>query len=223
MNASNELRDLVESAHCGETEAWRCLEDRCRNRLAAHIRSLMGERLRHEVDIDDLLQETFFRAFLALEGFQWIGDAAFWAWLERIASHVVQAEARYRSATKRRVPQGGLRPDQVSAGAVADAGWEGITDPKGRSPSEYSRGSERRERLWSALRDLPPEDAQIVVLVSLRGMSVEGAAGILGCSAGAARMRLLRALRKLRVSYGPIGSSDSLTIPPGSGVDPDGR
>lgn len=221
MNASNELRDLVESAHCGTTEAWRQLEERCRNRLAAHIRSLVGERLRHEVDIDDLLQETFFRAFLALEGFQWIGDAAFWTWLERIAGHIVQAEARFRGAAKRRVPKGGLHPDQVPD--AADAGWEGIADPKGRSPSEYSRGHERLERLWSALRDLPPEDAQIVVLVSLRGMSVEGAAGILGCTAGAARMRLLRALRRLRVSYGPIGSSDSLTIPPGLGADPHGR
>ncbi|MFI7030038.1 RNA polymerase sigma factor [Microbispora rosea] len=86
--------------------------------------------------------------------------------------------------------------------------------PQGRDPKERARGAARRgarpwgEHDWTpdredldavraAFRRLGPDDREVLALVSWEGLGSAEIATVLGCSRGAARLRLHRARKRL--------------------------
>ena len=61
-----------------------------RSQLAGFIRVRLSPRLREVVDVDDIVQDTFARAFQRLDNFQWQGEKAFSSWLCGIALNVLR-------------------------------------------------------------------------------------------------------------------------------------
>ena len=70
-------------------------------RLVQYLELRTGVRLRQRVEPEDALQETLLAAWSARDRLEDRGDAAFAAWLCRIAEHVLRGLADYHGAARR--------------------------------------------------------------------------------------------------------------------------
>jgi RNA polymerase sigma-70 factor (ECF subfamily) len=127
-------------------------------------------------DAEDVAQAVFEDAMAGLERFT-IGASPVLAWLYTVAGRRLADEARLRER----------RPISVS---LEDAAID-----RGAS-SEY--GLEIASLLRKAIAELPSDQQQVVVMKLLQGRRYAEIADRLGTSEEACRMRLSRALRKLR-------------------------
>jgi RNA polymerase sigma-70 factor (ECF subfamily) len=153
----------------------------------------LAARLVGPMDAEDIVQETFLRAWHGLERFR--GESSLKTWLYAIALN--RARARHgRLARLRAVfTQGRTKEDDPFASL------DNAADPA-LSPEENTLITERRRRLREALRTLPDEFRTAVVLRDLEGLSYEEVAGVLGVPIGTVRSRLARgrALLKEKLS-----------------------
>jgi len=129
-------------------------------------------------EAEDLLQETFLRAFRALEAGEEIREPRHW--LVRVA---------YRIATDRWRRSRLLR-------------WVGLTQ-LAREPEATSSDGDvaEREAIHTALRQLPHDQRACLVLREQEGMSYDEIASTLGLSLGAVKMKLMRARERFRLQY----------------------
>jgi RNA polymerase sigma-70 factor (ECF subfamily) len=127
---------------------------------------------------DDLTQEVFLRVLRERSRFD--TAQAFAPWLYTIAHHLWISEGRRRQAE-----------------AKALGGLASTTRPDGEA-SKTPVLQEELLRLRSALASLSEGDRELLNLTRFEGLTYEKAAGIVGCSAGAAKVRAFRALEKLR-------------------------
>lgn len=188
---------LVEKAKQGNREALDTLLEENRSLLEYIIRRRLGELLRQKSDVEDIYQETALRAFRSLGNFQYRDDDSFFRWITSIALHVIGDQVRRRQ----RRPERQL-PQQVASAAD--------------SPSKGPRREERLSRLRDALDGLAPDYREVVTLAWLKGLQIEAIAERMNRSPGAVRKLLLRAVRKLRSSF---GNTESLRLPDGSLLD----
>jgi len=143
----------------------------------------LAARLVGPFDAEDVVQETFLRAWRGLESFR--GDSSLKTWLYAIALNRVRAR-RGALARLRSVFGGG------EGGADADFSLvDGLADA-GLSPEENAARSEERRRLRKAVLALPEEFRLAVVLRDLEGLSYEEVAAVLSIPIGTVRSRLAR-------------------------------
>ena len=109
-----------------------------------------------------------------------------------------------RRSVEREVPWDLALPNQ-SANALADR-----LMANGTSPSRRMMREEQRRRIRAALDRLAERDREILVMRHLEEMSAAEIAAILGISEGAVRVRLLRALTRLRNLLDDGGSEAQL-------------
>ncbi len=166
---SVEEQQLLARARAGELDAFADFVRQFERR----IRTVLHRLLDDDRDVDEALQDTFLQAWKSLDRFR--GDAAPFTWLYRIA--VNEALQRRR---RKRLPTVELQE--------ADA-------PDLNSGSETS---ELRGFLVEALRALPPDYRDALVLRDVEGFSNEEVAAILGLSVPAAKSRIHRARMQVR-------------------------
>ena len=70
MTRDDETQRLVQKAKAGNGRAYDQLVDQFRERLAASVRARLGEGGLGRLDVEDILQETFVRAFQSIERFE---------------------------------------------------------------------------------------------------------------------------------------------------------
>ncbi len=128
-------------------------------------------------DCDDLIQETFFRAFRGLEG--WRGDAPFRGWLFRIAMNLVRD--RFRHGGGRVFVELG-EGDRVDH---ADPAAEVVAD-------------ETASRIREGLAALSPMQRGVFLLRVEQGLDYREVAAALETTEGAARVHYHHAVRRLR-------------------------
>lgn len=191
MEAHPEVKVLVEKAQAGDPLAADALMGAHKERLASFVRTRLGQRLRDRVEVEDAVQETFLRALRSLERFQWQGPDSFFRWLCSVAEFLIRDLARKHS----RDDEQPLHRELPTVDA---------------SPSKAVRRDERFDRLQDSLASLSPEYREVVSLVCLQGLRVKEAAERMGRTPGAVRNLLLRAMRKLRGSF---GDTESLHLP----------
>src|SRR5881296_1508206 len=130
-----------------------------------------------EADLDDLVQETFIRAFRAVGRFR--GQCRFRTWLLTIGGNVLKdAGRRAKRATV--VPLG----EDVRA-----------TDG---DPHERAVAGEAEGRLLEGLRRLPRMQREVFLLRAQQGFEYEEIAAALGTSPGAARVHYHHAVKRLK-------------------------
>ncbi len=134
-------------------------------------------------EAEDVVQETFFRAFKS----RWrLRDPEkFPAWLVAVARNQACSILRKR----RTVPLPDEAPEIADAFAV--------------KPDEQTAGDDLHAHVFSALAKLPEQHRVAVSLRYLEGMSHENIEAAMGLSNGALRGILGRALEKLRKSLKP--------------------
>jgi len=150
------------------------------DRLAPDLASLARRLVRGREEAEDLVQETFLVAIERPEGFD--ESRALEPWLVGIMVN--------RARAARRV-----------AARIVDA--ERLVEREVKRPDEEASLAEDREALASAVAELP-ESLRLVVQAKLDGTGAIASSGELGVSDGALRVRLHRALQRLRVSL-PAG------------------
>lgn len=176
--------DLVDLARRGGENAVRALIKRNNQRLFRVARA----GLRNDGEAEDVVQETYVRAFTNLETFR--GDSGFATWLTRIALN--EALGRVR----RRKPAADLSELDAAAG-----GGRVIMFPTSMAPpgadSELAR-SQVRAFLEKAVDDLPEAFRLVFILRDIEEMSTEETANQLSLKPETVKTRLHRARSLMR-------------------------
>jgi RNA polymerase sigma-70 factor (ECF subfamily) len=128
-------------------------------------------------EIDDLVQETFFRAFRRLDG--WRGEASFRSWLFAIASNALRDEYRRRKGRQMLSIEDRDLPDAADPHADLTA-------------------AETAERLRQGVAALPRLQREVFLLRSQQGTGYVEIAAALGTTPGAARVHYHHAVKRLK-------------------------
>lgn len=189
--------DLIRRAAAGDPVARDRLLSVHRGRLKRMVAARLDRRLSSRVDPSDVVQETLGKAARELDDYLARPPLPFYPWLRRIAwERLVDLHRRHMRADRRSVVRehsaGWPLPDH-SALALIDR----IAD-RGTSPSRRLVREEDRRRIRGALDDLPDRDREVLVMRYLEQLSGAEIAAVLGIGEGAVKMRLLRALERLR-------------------------
>lgn len=176
--------ELVAKARTGDLDAFNALVSRYERkiyRLAKHI-------TQNDEDAEDVLQETFLKAYEHLGDFQ--GQSKFYTWIVRIGVNESLMKLRKRKSD-RTVPLD--EPVETGEDTVAReiAVWD--ENPEQR----YSR-EELGKILDEAVDTLRPAFRTVFVLRDIEELSTEETAEALHISVPAVKSRLLRARLQLR-------------------------
>ena len=175
---------LVSGAKAGDGAAFTQLVNRYERkifRLAKHI-------TQNEEDAEDVLQDTFLKAYEHVSEFQ--EQSKFYTWLVRIAVNEALMKLRKRKTGK-----------IFSLDETVDTGEENVAreiavwddNPEQRYSQEELRGILRQ-----AIDGLSPLFRTVFVLRDIDELSTEETASVLGISVPAVKSRLLRARLQLR-------------------------
>lgn len=146
--------------------------------------------LRCEEDAADAVQDAFLAAFVSLHRFR--GQAQIYTWLHRIV--VNQCLMKLRSRKRR---------------AISLESWEGRPHADANcfetiAPTDHAQAElvqfETRLAVRRCIQRLPEEYREIVILRDIEEFDTDQTAALLGLSLSAAKTRLHRARRALRVS-----------------------
>lgn len=128
-------------------------------------------------DVEDLVQETFFKAFRGLDG--WRGEGSFRGWLFRIAGNVRKDQFR---RSRGRVML-----------SIEDHDIPDRADPEGETGA-----NEMVRQLNEGLRRLPRLQREVFLLRAQQGLGYEEISSVLKTTPGAARVHYHHAVRRLR-------------------------
>jgi RNA polymerase sigma-70 factor, ECF subfamily len=184
---NGELADeeVVRRVLAGETPLFEILMRRYNQRLYRVARGI----LRDDSEAEDVMQETYVRAYQHLK--QFAGRAKFSTWLTRIAVHEALARS-YRRNRFADLPAQGERDSSP------------LGDPMNNiptntaSPEEQVSGSELRALLEQAILKLPESYRSVLMLRDLEELSTADAAECLQISEENVKVRLHRARTLLR-------------------------
>ncbi len=176
QNRSDALdQQLIARWRGGDERAATGLVERHATALARYVLSL-GER----DAVDEVVQDTFVRAFSSLDSFR--GDSALRTWLFTIARRLVVD--RRRSARRRR---------DVGTLENIDAATE-------YTALDSIIADEAEARVRDAVKRLSPTQREVFTLRISEGLSYKEIAGIVGTTEGAARVHYHNALRTVKES-----------------------
>lgn len=176
-----------------------------RARLRVHCYRMLGA----SSDADDVVQETFTRAFRSRDTLH--DDAMVRPWLYRIATNVCLDELASRSR-RMRGPELGppSDPNQPPLPATPDTDWiEPCPDAwlQGSDPSsEYTIKESVALAFIAALQVLTPPQRAVLLLRDVVGLTADETATALDTSTSAANSALHRAREALESRVGPRGS-----------------
>jgi len=175
-------RSLLQAAQEGNKRAFGKLVRMHQRRVHACALKMLGDR----GEAEDAVQETFVRAWKALDRFD--GRSKLSTWLYRICVNVSLNVIRRRKRVSAadvddpRIPEPAADPSQ------------GVTDPE-----RHAETVELYGRLGEALDALSPSLRTAVVLVLLEGMPHKEAASVLGIPEGTVAWRIHEARRRMRI------------------------
>jgi RNA polymerase sigma-70 factor (ECF subfamily) len=175
--------ELVAAAKGGDDLAFETIVNRHRQRIFA----LALRYTRSREDAEDIVQQTFQRAFIHLQGFE--GRSSFSTWLTSIVINQALMLLRRRRAL-REVPIDDPSNDEGSTPALE------MTDANPDPESSYLEQEEARV-LAETIGQLRPAMRTAVELTELRELSMLEAARHMGISVVAVKSRVFHARRKL--------------------------
>jgi len=139
-----------------------------------------------QIEAQDLLQETYLRAFGACELL--MPDSNLKAWLFVIMRNVWLNQIRHRRSGPEFVE---IEEQESPRTPWLESGTE--------DPLKLLLKKVERERVRDAIAQLPQPYREVVVLRDLEGFTYQQIAGIIGCPTGTVMSRLARGREKLRL------------------------
>ncbi|MBK7581022.1 MAG: sigma-70 family RNA polymerase sigma factor [Myxococcales bacterium] len=185
-------RELVDAARKGDAEAFGVVVRRHQKRiyrLAVHL-------LRDAAEAEDVTQDTFVRAYGALDRFD--GRSEPFTWMYRIAVNLSLNAIRSRKSGRK-----ATTPD--------DPRIEGLLADKKSVDADPARLAADRQAalaLAEGVDNLSETLRTTLILVSIDGLSHGEAAQVLGCPEGTVAWRVHEARKKLRAHLSRQGYSE---------------
>ncbi|MFI7404635.1 sigma-70 family RNA polymerase sigma factor [Streptomyces sp. NPDC049541] len=188
------------------------LTDPYRRELLAHCYRMLGS-----VDeAEDLVQETYLRAWRSYEGYE--GRASLRTWLHRIATNTCLTALESRA--RRPLPAGlggpSQAPEEPLRTPATDVPWlqplpDALADP---ATVVAARGS-LRLALVAALQNLPARQRAVLILRDVLAWRASEVASLLGTSTAAVKSSLQRA----RARLDEVAPDEDLVVEPGGPAD----
>ena len=183
---ATEAAAVLARARQGDSEAFRELVER-------HSRSVFRLAFRmtgNEQDAEDVVQESFLRAYRQLGRFE--SRANFGTWLYRIVANCSVDLMRAKQA----------RHDQTRSESLDEA----VALPAGDDPNpeRLARSAEIETRVQRALEALSPLERAAFTLRHYEGRSIDEIGKTLGLGISAAKHSVFRAVKKLRIALEPL-------------------
>jgi RNA polymerase sigma-70 factor (ECF subfamily) len=192
MDATDSAAVLAR-ARQGDSDAFRALVEQ-------HSRSVFRLAFRmtgNEQDAEDVVQESFLRAYRQLGRFE--SRANFGTWLYRIVSNCSVDLMRSKQA----------RHDQVRGDSLDQEGAVELPAVDAPGPERIAQSAEIDRRVQDALGELSPLERAAFTLRHYEGRSIDEISATLGLGTSAAKHSVFRAVKKLRVALAPLRSQES--------------
>lgn len=158
------------------------------------IQRMLSRMLRDQSEIDDVMQETFIKAYRAIPQFR--GESAFYTWLYRIAIN----------CARNWMTSNGRRPSAPSANQSSDGETfdeiDNLTD--NNTPESALATQEIVETVNAAIQQLPEDLRSAIVLREIDGLSYEEIAQAMDCPIGTVRSRIFRAREAIATKLRPV-------------------
>ncbi|OUV98736.1 MAG: RNA polymerase sigma factor RpoE [Betaproteobacteria bacterium TMED156] len=197
MEKSETDIELVNRVKSGDKAAFDFLVIKYQRRV---IR-LISRIVRDPVEVEDIAQESFLKAYRAIPQFR--GDSAFYTWLYRIA--VNTAKNFLFSKGRRPIPVSDLSSNSED-GESFD--FQGVTDSS-ETPEGTLVGMQIAEAVNRAVEKLPSELNTAVTLREMEGLSYEEIAEVMNCPIGTVRSRIFRAREAISEELKPLLDNSS--------------
>jgi RNA polymerase sigma-70 factor (ECF subfamily) len=154
------------------------------SRYESKVYSLALRMVRNPEDAEDVLQDTFLRAYRGIKSFQ--GASTFSTWIYRITANSALMRLR-----KKQLPTVSIEDQEERETPVNIADWT-------PGPVEQLMTQELQTEMDEAIEALPPEFRQVFILRDIEERSNAEVAEILDLSVAAVKSRLHRARLKVR-------------------------
>lgn len=182
--AGTDELQLVTRARTGDAAAFSSLVERYERKIYRLAKNIT----QNDEDAEDVLQDTFLKAYEHLPDFQ--GNSKFYTWLVRIAVNEALMKLRKRK-TDRTVPL----DEPVDTGEETVVREIAVWD---EDPEKKFSQEELAQILNDAVQSLKPAFRTVFVLRDIEELSTEETAQALDISIPAVKSRLLRARLQLR-------------------------
>ena len=187
--ADQDDRSLVALVTAGDSAALEALYARYgRGCYGLARRILVDEQL-----AQDVVQEVFLAVWRDAGRFD-AGKGAFSTWLLSMTHHkAVDSVRREENLRKRRTAEDVLDSQESDAPRVDDAVWSLV----------------RRERVRTALKDLPAPQREALTLAYFGGYTQREIAGLTATPLGTVKTRMLAGMRRMKESLDGLSNSDN--------------
>jgi RNA polymerase sigma-70 factor (ECF subfamily) len=188
------LKNLINHARQGNQDAFAELvafyEDK--------VYGLSYSLTKNQVDAQDLAQEVFLQAYLAIRNFR--GEADFGTWLHRITVNL-WLNNHHKKKIK---PVFNLdAPLETEEGKMLR-----LLPDSNDGPEEITVQKEFQRQVKAELKNLPPAQQTVLILREVEGYSYIEIAQILNCSVGTVRSRLNRARQCLQKKLRDLANNE---------------
>ncbi len=181
---------LVERAQRGDQQAFGMLVEKYQRKLGR----LLSRMVRDQAEVEDVVQESFIKAYRALPNFR--GDSAFYTWLYRIGINTA----------KNYLVSMGRRPQVSRDIEIEDA--ENFEDGEDLRTLETPESELMTKEIAKTVNDtmmaLPDDLRTAITLRELEGLSYEEIATLMNCPIGTVRSRIFRARETIAEKLRPL-------------------
>ncbi|HEU4778025.1 MAG TPA: RNA polymerase sigma factor RpoE [Telluria sp.] len=181
---------LVERVQAGDKQAFDLLVAKYQRRLMR----LLSRIVHDPAEAEDVVQETFIKAYRALRHFR--GDAAFYTWLYRIG---INTAKNFLALQARRTPTS-TEADAQRAEAFDDG--DHLRDIN--TPESVLASKQIAQTVNAAMDALPVDLRTAVALREIEGLSYEAISEIMACPIGTVRSRIFRAREVIAEKLRPL-------------------
>lgn len=180
--------ELVQRAKNGDKTAFDMLVRKYQHRIAA----VVSRFVRDYAECQDVVQDSFIRAYKSLSGFR--GDSQFYTWMYRIAVNT----AKNHLASKKRRPSFDVELDD------AENIDGGIYIQNNDTPEHELLRDEIAQVVNKVLAQLSDDIRQAITLREMEGLSYEEIADVMNTPVGTVRSRIFRAREAIDARLRPL-------------------
>jgi RNA polymerase sigma-70 factor (ECF subfamily) len=181
---------LVEKAQRGDKRAFGILVEKYHKKLTR----LLSRMVRDQSEIEDIVQDSFVKAYRAINNFR--GDSAFYTWLYRIGINTA----------KNHLVSLGRRPKAMNEVEIEDV--ENFEDGDELRSIETPENTMMTKEIVATVNDtiegLPDELKEAISLREMDGLSYEEIAELMQCPIGTVRSRIFRAREAIADKLKPL-------------------
>ena len=187
----SQVQTLVARVQRGDKNTFDELMAQFQGRVGSYITSRARFYIGSKLDVEEILQETFVRAYQSIARFCWKDDDSFFKWLCGIAKHVLM-----QTIERTRNNEPIEKAQDIPASST--------------SPSRVLRREERLDQLHKSLAALTDDYRAVLYMSRIEGITTKEIARRMKRSPNAVSHLIARALSALKAQF---GDTESLHLP----------